>query len=507
MKKMISSILLVTIFIVTNLNAQTHTVIMPGGDKIIVGAPKSEYSFDQKNSTNYTPAKKEDKQYKTPASNTSGSSGPALNLRIKVTSTDGKIGFKNENGYMVSSYYDAGEWMLENMYFPEFGYGKVKNDNKWGLLNFRGSVAIPLEYDEISDRKVGYWQLKKGDDIYFASQRIYDYDSYYIVTSTDMNNPAFVLFDSKIYFLDENGKTTRILSENYEAAEPFHNGIAKVQRNGKLGFIDKTGKEKVIAKYDNIKDLIFGKLMLIDANGKFGMIDSKGNELTEVKYDNIEENSYSSSIFKVKLNNKYGFIDTMGKEVTPLKYDEIGTIFSYSRGLTVVKFNGKYGYIDITGKEVIPIKYDFANSFDYSVTSVELNKKWALINMKGIEVTPFKYDNLGSFYYRTASAKINGKIGSIDTTGNEVIPIIYDNLDYIYDKDYSTNAKCATLAHSNGKCGILSDKGKVIIPVIYDSLKYVYDKKNKRSIEAVLNGQHLILNEKGNVLEKIQNNH
>ncbi len=142
--------------------------------------------------------------------------------------------------------------------------------------------------------------------------------------------------------------------KEYDYIDDFEDGLARVQLNGKWGFIDESGREVVPCKYDEIGTFIDG-LAIIGIDSKYGYIDKKGKELVPCKYDDI---AYFFSIdgrASVKLNGKTGCVDKTGREIVPCKYDEIGV---FSEELARVKLNDRYGFVDSTGKVVIPLKYD-----------------------------------------------------------------------------------------------------------------------------------------------------
>ena len=99
-------------------------------------------------------------------------------------------------------------------------------------------------------------------------------------------------------------------AKKYDWKGEYYEGLARVSLNGKLGFIDKTGKEVIPIKYDDAE-------------------------------------SPSEGLAKVKLNDKYGFIDKTGKEVIPIKYDYVA---DFSEGLAQVKLNNKWFYINQKGE-------------------------------------------------------------------------------------------------------------------------------------------------------------
>ena len=119
-------------------------------------------------------------------------------------------------------------------------------------------------------------------------------------------------------------------------------------------------------------------LAKVELNGKYGFIDITGQEVIPLKYDDAYV--FREGLAEVKLNGKWGYIDKTGKEIISLKYDYTHSFYD---GLASVKLNGKSGFIDKTGKEVIALKYDNAYSFYNGKAKVELNGEEFCIGKNG----------------------------------------------------------------------------------------------------------------------------
>ena len=194
-------------------------------------------------------------------------------------------------------------------------------------------------------------------------------------------------------------------------------------REEKCGVIDKTGREIVPCKYDNmfnpiINDLGFHEgVAQVELNGKYGYIDKTGREIVPCRYDSVGD--FYEGLVEVELNGKYGFVDTTGKEVVPCKYDSVGV---FSEGLSWVELNGKRGFVDTTGKEVVPCKYDCAWFFSDGLAKVQLNSKYGYIDKTGREVVPLQYDDASIFSEGLAPVMMNGKWGYISVNADSTAP-------------------------------------------------------------------------------------
>ena len=143
-------------------------------------------------------------------------------------------------------------------------------------------------------------------------------------------------------------------------------------------------------KYDYIGTFVedFAK---VELNGKYGFINQKGEEIIPLKYDWAYNFKESFSI--VRLNGKYGFINQKGEEIIPLKYDLLD---DFKEGFARVKLNSKYGFINQEGEEVISLKYDWVSSFKEGFATVKLNSKHGFINRDHKEYFFIEGKKLGS---------------------------------------------------------------------------------------------------------------
>ena len=221
-------------------------------------------------------------------------------------------------------------------------------------------------------------------------------------------------------YIDRTGKVV-IPPAGYSHAWDFSDGFAWVGKNGKLVFIDKTGKE------------------------------------TTTQYD--EALDFTEGFAAVKKGSKWGFIDTTGKEVVPCTYDNA---VSFYQGLAAVQKGGKWGFIDKAGEEVIPFQYDDTTSFFQGLAGVEKNGKWGFVNKTGEVVIDFRYDDVGTFASGLAPVKQSGKWGYIDTTGKLVISCTFEAAGYFSEG-------LAAVAQ-NGKWGFVDTTGKVVVPCKYASV-------------------------------------
>ena len=93
-------------------------------------------------------------------------------------------------------------------------------------------------------------------------------------------------------FVDEQDNV--VISFEYDNADNFFDGLARVKLNGKWGFIDKSGKEIIPIKYESLSFFSNGTAF-VRYNGKECFIDKEGKVLDKSEEELKNENSVKSS--------------------------------------------------------------------------------------------------------------------------------------------------------------------------------------------------------------------
>lgn len=236
----------------------------------------------------------------------------------------------------------------------------------------------------------------------------------------------------------------------------YQEGLAAVKKNGKYGFIDKTGKEVVSCQYDFVRSFSEG-LAVVSRNSRCGYIDKSGKEVIPLKYDNAFD--FYNGTAKVISDDLFGFIDKKGNEIVPLVYESLGD--NVSDGLISAWKDGKAGFVDMKGNEIIPFIYSSVSDFSEGLAAVETEGKWGYISKNGEMILPAIYDNADKFIDGVAVVYQNENYGIINKKGQEVQPFIYD----YYNK--GTRSEGLILIGKNEKMGIVDAKGHEVVPFVY----------------------------------------
>ena len=219
---------------------------------------------------------------------------------------DGKYGFIDTTGKMViePQFDDAGSFsdglafvkvdgkqvvidkQGEIVFEPKFdiysfseGLALFSKNYKKGFINTQGEIVIELQYDFAEDFKNGFalvgmdgeikWYIDKlGNKVNDSTlQSILDKEpltpedeKYYSLSTNDYFLNQFgqsrfsqwweQLFYTPNYgYVDKTGKV--VIDFQFEEADGFYDGLARVKVDGKYGFIDKTGKMVIEPQFDH----------------------------------------------------------------------------------------------------------------------------------------------------------------------------------------------------------------------------------------------------------------
>lgn len=292
-------------------------------------------------------------------------------------------------------------------------------------------------------------------------------------------------------------KVSRDLAEatkNYDKLYGFHEGLAKVCKNDKYGFIDKLGHEIIPCIYDEAKDFNLG-VSIVEKGEKTGAINKHGKMVIPCKYDNI--NSFGKDSLAVAfLNEKSGFIDLEGNIAIPFNYDYCD---NFSEGLAAVRQDGLYGFINKNGELIIPCQYTdlydgygFCDglvgvSIDGGIDGI-IDDKWGYIDKTGKIVIPFQEGLTGAPFSFGLSVRFRGGVTydlNIYSTKHETpfeMAFINKNGELVSEYFELNNIQgyrdgyCVIKDKTNQE-GLINMSGELVIPCKYSFIANGFDDK------------------------------
>ncbi|GAA6621336.1 hypothetical protein NUACC26_071560 [Scytonema sp. NUACC26] len=146
------------------------------------------------------------------------------------------------------------------------------------------------------------------------------------------------------------------------------------------------------------------QLFRIVKNGKYGFIDKTGKVVIEPQFDLAW--NFVEDLAQIKVGDKYGYIDRTGKQVILPKFQ---LAYTFSNGLALVAIDYKYGYINPSGQIVIPPQFSGALAFKNGLAAVEINDKWGYIDFTGKTVIKPQFETALHFNQGLAAIQSEGK--------------------------------------------------------------------------------------------------
>lgn len=250
--------------------------------------------------------------------------------RVAFYRVENKIGLINTKGAVIlEPGYDVIKPFVN-------GYARVRNDDKWGMIDDEGNVFIPLEYNETGDYSSMGVFVSKGDsfgifnngkmNIIAGADKVWDFEEGQKLT--------YARKDKNIGFVNSNGDW--VIQPVYDKARAFNNGLAPVYNDKYWGYIDETGKEVIPFKYRDAE--VFG----------------------------------DNGLAPVKEKKLWGFINKSGEVMIPFEYEI---------------YAGKFSFFSKSN----------AKGFNKGLARVKRKKEWAFINKSGEPLGGKWYQNLELF--------------------------------------------------------------------------------------------------------------
>lgn len=335
----------------------------------------------------------------------------------------------------------------EKRRFTELGIysdGLVRVDRKnyyghqYGYIDLDGNLVVPCEYSDTYCFSDGLAYVEKSEN-----------ESYYIDKSgkivitlgnSHSNAGGFsegvaVLYTSAgAMIIDEDGELVANM-KGYDCYGEFSEGLLRAydQTDRSYGYIDKTGKVVISAKYGGAMPFSEGvaavktySYSIMNGNKVYSQyIDKNGNQVIGT-FNNEECDSFSEGIARVISNdytveNKYRYIDKSGKTISKRRYSW-GAAFS--DGLAAAHREDEMGnqvgvYIDKSGDEVLTFEGYYCESFRDGLAPIQKGDKYACIDKSGKMIVPCEYDQIVVAEGRCLALK-NGYLTIFDKDGNVI---------------------------------------------------------------------------------------
>ena len=297
-------------------------------------------------------------------------------------------------------------------------YFAAYQNNKWGVIDSTGNVVINPSYAEM------IIVPNSKSDVFLC---IYDVDyakGTYKTKALNSSNQEIFTEYAQIEAISNKDSNGNLYYEN----------ALKVQKDGKYGVIDLSGKEILSCEYDNIEALEgLTDILKTSKDGKYGVATIKGSIMVPTEYLEIKAlGKEANQGFIVKdSNGKYGIVDTINKTILENKYDDIAQI--YKNDYYIVTENGKQEVVKKDGTQVLNGDYDKIVAILQNPENgviYQKKSKYGVMDLSGNNKLKPEYDSLKEGKTGYLIAKKDNKYGIIDLNGNTKVEFKYSNLTY-----------------------------------------------------------------------------
>ena len=366
---------------------------------------------------------------------------------------------KDINGYpeevMSTNVYNQVQSQYDSIGNFDHGTAIVKLQRLYGLIDYKGKLILPCEYEEITE-------------------------------VTDSVDIRFVKQNSKWGITDEKGKI--LIKCHYDEMSYFPDDKEHIgfELNGKWGVVDIDDNIKFQFKYDRIFPR--KNFFVAQYRGAWGIESYDNKILLNYEYDKMSWYTVGDQASYVQKGEKYGVVNTEGRLIAKCEFDNMPF---EKNGFIVLNKGGKFGLIDAhSGDVVIPFDYEGLSDYSEDLVAAQKNRKYGYINLKNEMVLPFQYDDAERFSEGLALVgKITGSTytnmgltpvvtyGFINKSGKLVIPYKF--------KRMLANFRCV---FSEGLCpygvykgpggnifantfGYINTKGEIVIEAQFDDVE------------------------------------
>lgn len=290
-----------------------------------------------------------------------------------------------------------------------------------------------------------------------------------VVAETTAQASLFpVVKDGKCGYIDRTGQI--IIAPQFDRCEPFSDGLALARIGCHHAYVDRAGK--VVIQLDCGQFTLafpFSEGMAVvgqrgpgDAiEDTLGFIDKTGKVVIPLQFD--EARAFAEGLAVAAVRHSRGYIDKSGKFVIEPRY---GTAGDFSEGLArvgaYVQGLPKEHFIDRTGRRAIRREFRFIDDFHEGLAAVWVGEEKGFIDRSGaLVIQPQPFDSVDHFSDGLARVQTGGpmgkggRLGFIDRAGKMVVQPRYD-----FSGDFSEGLCAVAIGE---KYGYIDKMGAVVV--------------------------------------------
>ena len=241
----------------------------------------------------------------------------------------------------------------------------------------------------------------------------------------DVNSRFVVQRNGKFGYIERTGEL--VLPATLYAASDFGDGVAVIMPSPRTGaIIDADGKTLGrLPLYKSIQPFSEGLAVVMQDENHWGFVNPKAEVAIPLKFSAAA--SFSEGLAAVAdASGKWGWIDKSGKVVIPPQFSGGG---QFKEGMARFSRGSKSGYVDKTGKTIVEATYFTAQDFSEGFGLVWDGKNRRFFDKTGKMVIEFPASvSVGPFQEGLAAIKNGSEVGFIDKTGKMALRVPFDGV-------------------------------------------------------------------------------
>ncbi len=307
------------------------------------------------------------------------------------------------------------DYGFETKLFP------VKAGDKWGYIDHKGKYVINPQFEDAGLFRCGLARIENSDGkIGFINEKgNYVILPNYIDATPFSSDVAFVVEEGgHITCIDKKGNEKFKLQEA-KRAKWFTEGLAAfVNKDGKWGFVDKSGEIVINPQFDNVHPFREGLAAVCNKDGQWGFIDKSGALVINYQFEQVDD--FSEGLAAFSNGDKCGYVSKKGEYAINPQFDGA---FRFHSGKAAVSQGKLVGFIDKKGQYVINPQFDIVidPTFMDGLAAVSSGDKAGFIDEKGKYVINPQFEYTYPFIDGLAAVACGNQIGFIDKKGKYVI--------------------------------------------------------------------------------------
>ena len=360
--------------------------------------------------------------------------------------------------------------------YPSNVHVGVAQDSIYSIYHamegYRGLEKFTKRYSNNRNIEKAWKELYRRYTNNFKAELIVEFDLLYpnypfkeeINLDSELVDIVFYPFSDSsgiMGYSDTSGKW--LIEPEYDDAGFFYDGLAAVEKDGKIGLINK--------KNEKVSDFIFDdietdtELYIVSTGDYLGIINRNGDFVFDTVFQDIS--ILTEGYICAQKDSLYAFYDRKGAQMTAEKFD---FVLNFKDGLCPVSVAGKRGLLDINLSQVIPCVYEGIYNFSDSLFIVVKRDNYKQLSDRNGDI-------VNDTLYQEIHQEINGyaicikddKIGYLDKQGKRLIENKFDGyVDYDVLGNFSNNR---AVALSNQKFGIINTDGEFVVRPKYDNIR------------------------------------